>query len=239
MTDIFSIPQVKYADSHGAVGGHQSVGALYFSLPYMLKARRCVIVGSGAGFVPMIVLAAQRRLVQEGLIARVDVTLVDANTGIWGLPEYASASEIDPELRLVKRLSTEAAAQFTDIDYLHLDADHTRAGTMADLEAYFPRLTPGRWAITVHDTFNASAIASGLPVGAYEAAEAFARAKRLSIVNFEIGCGTALIMPRATRLRRPRQRPVHHWMANTSRWVAGKTRGAIRRSRRLLSQTSI
>ncbi len=237
MTDIFAIPQVKYADSHGAVGGHQSVGALYFSLPYMLRAKRCVVVGSGAGFVPMMVLAAQRRLMQEGLIERLDVTLVDANTGIWGLPEYASASEIDPELKLVKRLSTEAAAQFTDIDYLHLDADHSYAGTRADLAAYFPRLATPRWAITIHDTFNPGALADGLPVGALAAAEDFARRNKLPIVNFEIGCGTALIMPRARRLTPARPRPARDWMESASRLVSGKARGAVRRARRLLTSS--
>jgi len=181
----------------------------------------------------MMVLAAQRRLVQEGLIERIDVTLVDANTGIWGRPEYESASEIDPELKLVKRLSTEAAGQFHDIDYLHLDADHSYAGTRADLEAYFPRLTPARWAITIHDTFNPGALADGLPVGAWHAAEAFARRNRLSIVNFEIGCGTALIMPRATKLASPRRRRLHDWRANTSRWLKGKARRAVLRARRL------
>jgi hypothetical protein len=236
MTDIFDVPQVKWSDSHGAVGGHQGVGALYFSLPYMLKAKRCVVVGSGAGFVPMMVLAAQRRLVREGLIEKVDVTLVDAHIGIWGLPVYEAAAEIDPELKLVRQLSSEAAAQFSGIDYLHLDADHSYAGTMADLKAYLPRMARPRWAVTVHDTYNPVAVAEGLPVGAWPAAEAFARKNRLAIVNFEIGCGTALIMPRATRLRPPRRTPVRDWMAGSSQWTTGKARGALRRARRLASR---
>lgn len=201
----------------------------------MLKAKRCVVIGSGAGFVPMMILAAQRRLIEEGLIERIDVTLVDANTGIWGLPEYASGAEIDPDLRLVKRLSADAAELFSDIDYLHLDADHSYAGTLADLNAYFPRLAPGRWAITVHDTYNAGALKDGLPVGAFEAAEAFARDRRLAIVNFEIGCGTALIMPPATRLAAPRRRPLEDLIDSTTRWITGKAKGAARRARRLLT----
>lgn len=177
------------------------MGALYFSLPYMLQAKKCVILGSGAGFVPMMVLAAQRRLMQENILTAVDVTLVDADIGIWGLPIYRSGTEIDPELRFVKKLSAEAASQFSDIDYIHIDADHSYQGVKIDLESYFPRLAEERWAITVHDTANSWAVTGGLPIGAWEAARDFAEEHRLSIVNFPIGCGTALIMPWADQNR--------------------------------------
>lgn len=192
---LFAVPQVKWSESHGAVEGHQSVGALYFSLPYMLKARKCVVLGSGAGFVPRIVLAAQRRLLDEGLIERLDVTLVDASIGIWGLPTYFSALQIDPKLRLVKKVTSDAAPMFSDIDYIHVDADHSYEGVRSDLQLYYPRLTRQNWAITVHDTANAGAVVAGLPIGAWEACRDFAKERGLSIINFAIGCGTALIMP--------------------------------------------
>jgi hypothetical protein len=192
---MFDVPQVQWSESHGATNNHQSMGALYFSLPYMLKAERCVILGSGAGYVPLMVLAAQRKLIQENIIDKVDVTLIDANIGIWGLPLYKSGSEIDPELILVKELTADAASSFSEIDYLHIDADHSYEGVKSDLESYFPRLCKKRWAITVHDTDNPAAANDGLPLGAWEACMDFANEHRLAIVNFRIGCGTALIMP--------------------------------------------
>src|SRR5581483_11571155 len=139
MGTIFDVPQVKWSDSHGAVDGHQAAGALYFCLPYMLKAKTCVVLGSGAGFVPMMILAAQRRLIKENVISKLDVTLVDAHTGIWGLPVYQTGGDIDPDLKLVKQLSADAASSFANIDYIHVDADHSYEGVTSDLECYFPK----------------------------------------------------------------------------------------------------
>lgn len=104
---MFEVPLVKWSESHGARDGHMGVGALYFSLPYMLQAQHCVCLGSGAGFVPLMMLAAQRRLIQEGRLAKTDVTLIDADVGIWGRPVYASGEAIDPELKLIKKLTSE------------------------------------------------------------------------------------------------------------------------------------
>ena len=193
-TSIFDVPQTQWAESHGANDGHQGAGAIYFGLPYMLKARKCVCLGSGAGFVPLLMLCAQRKLIEEGVLRQTDVSLVDADTGIWGRPVYRTGRDIDAELRFVKELTVAAASQFSDIDYLHLDADHSYDGVRADLEAHFPRLS-GNWAITVHDTDNPGAVAAGLPIGARDAASDFAREHGLGFVNFRVGCGTALLMP--------------------------------------------
>jgi hypothetical protein len=194
---MFDVPQLKWSESHGAENGHQGAGALYFSLTYMLKAKRAVCLGSGSGFVPLLMLSAQRRLIEEGILDSCDVTLVDADfgeEGLWGLPVYKTASDIHPDLRLNKNLTVVASQDLESIDYLHVDADHSYEGVMADLESYFPRLS-NSWAITVHDTLNVGAVSENKPIGACTAAEEFSKAHGLSLVNFGIGGGTALILP--------------------------------------------
>ena len=50
--------------SHGSGNGSEDLGAgmLYYSLAYSLKARTCVCLGSGGGFVPRMMRQAQRDL---------------------------------------------------------------------------------------------------------------------------------------------------------------------------------
>jgi len=192
---MFDVGPMAWADSHGAeTNGHLGAGAIYFGLAYALKARTCVCLGSGAGFVPLLMLAAQRQLVSEGILRGTDVTLVDADIGIWGRPIYGSGKDIDPDLKLVRQLTSAAAAQFNGIDFLHVDADHSYEGVKADLESYFPRMS-SHWAITVHDTDNPGAIRVGLPLGAWAAASDFSRERGIPIMHFRVGCGTALLMP--------------------------------------------
>lgn len=190
---MFGVPPLKWSESHGVEGDHQGAGALYFGLPYMLRAKRCVCLGSGAGFVPLQMLGAQRRLVQEDVLSGTDVSLVDANVGIWGLPVYESGAEIDPELRLVKKLTADAVSELSDINYLHVDADHSYDGVLSDLLAYIPKMS-GDWAVTVHDTYNPEN--AHLGIGAWEASVDAANELGLSVMNFKVGCGVALLRRR-------------------------------------------
>lgn len=184
---------LKWSESHGVEGNHVGAGMLYFGLPYMLRAKRCVCLGSGAGFVPMMMVAAQQRLVEEGLLERVDVTLVDADTGIWGRPVYQNGADISPHVRLIKKLTDDAVEDVgPGVTYLHVDADHSYLGVTRDLRNYMA-LLEGDWAITVHDTHNVEN--THLPIGSWQAAEDFANRYQLSVTNFKVGCGTALIRP--------------------------------------------
>ena len=186
----FNVEGVKWSESHGVQGSHQGAGVLYFGLPYMLKAKRCVCLGSGAGFVPLMMLSAQKRLITEGLLDNTDVVLVDADIGIWGRPVYQSGDDIDSNVRLVKKLTSEAVGELSDINYLHVDADHSYEGVLEDLENYYPLMT-GDWAITVHDTHNIEN--PHLPIGSWKAAQEFADCHNLSLSNYRVGCGTAVI----------------------------------------------
>lgn len=189
----FDYSQLKWSESHGVTGAHLGAGMLYFGLPYMLRAKRCVCLGSGAGFVPMMMVAAQQQLVSEGLLERADVTLVDADVGIWGRPVYQHGTDISPHVRLVKQFTRDAMGEVGGgVQFLHVDADHSFDGVMEDLVNYLP-LMSGEWAITVHDTHNVEN--QHLPIGSWDAAKQFAEQNDLVVTNFHVGCGTALIRP--------------------------------------------
>lgn len=187
---MFDVPALKWSESHGVDRDHQGAAVLYFGLPYMLRSARCVCLGSGAGFVPLQMLSAQRRLVREGLLRETNVVLVDADVGQWGRPVYKSGEDIDPDIRLVKQLTSDAVYSVGWINYLHIDADHSYEGVTADLEAYLPKLV-GDWAVTVHDTFPPEG--NTLPIGAWSAAKDFGVRHGFVVSNFRVGCGTALI----------------------------------------------
>ncbi len=184
-------------ESHGAAGRFAGAGALYYSVPFAIQAQRCVCLGSGGGFVPALMIEAQRALVQMGLIPAVDVTLIDAGDGgtsgehprwnDWFFENY-------PEARLITGLTDQVAEQVSSINYLHVDADHSFDHAMEDLRTYGAKMV-GTWAITAHDTYQVN---KGMSQ-AWEAVQAFADETGHTFVNFPVGCGTALIMPKEGR----------------------------------------
>lgn len=195
------IESSKWSESHGAEGEYLGAGSLYFFIPYMIKAKRCVCLGSGAGFVPKLMAKAQQTLFEEGIFSPLesifDITLVDANIGPWGLPVYEDGIDgYNGVIHLIKDLTDNVYSQFENIDYLHVDADHSYKQIYKDLSHYGSRMNKnGRWAITVHDTYNTSD-GDHPPIGSYHAAVDWASHNHHDIVNFPIGCGTALITPR-------------------------------------------
>lgn len=187
----------KWFESHGAGGSYLGAGMLYYSVPYLLEARRCVCLGSGGGFVPAMMAEAQRDLVALGRIAKVGVTLIDAGDGgtsgespawsTWFFEQY-------PEVELIKGLTDDVVGQVSDINYLHVDADHHYDHALADLMNYGARMN-GRWAITAHDTMTRN---PGF-VQAWRAIQDYIQHTGHRCVNFPIGEGSALIMPEVGR----------------------------------------
>ena len=192
-----SIIGSKWAESHGANGKYLGLGMLYFSLAYITQARRCVCLGSGGGFVPKVMVAAQRALMADGVLNDIDVVLVDGNVGPWGLPNYGPEG-IDgyPEIRLMRMLTSEAVANVASIDYLHVDADHSYEGCLADLEAYGELMHGALWAISVHDTKELPHVP---PIGTYRACVEYATMRGLDMISLPHGAGTTVLMPRLAR----------------------------------------
>jgi len=186
----------KWSESHGAFGEHPGMGALYYSLPYALKSEICVCLGSGAGFVPKLMYQAQLKLVQHKIINNTNVSIVDADIGIWGRPVYDFKIPEYPDIKVIKKMTDEAFSEFENISYLHVDADHTYEQVYNDLKNYGSRMRKDNWAITVHDTNNLPAVLQGLQIGSYLAAKKWAEENNYGFINFTIGCGTALIMPK-------------------------------------------
>jgi hypothetical protein len=180
-------------ESHGAdIHGYLGVGMLYYTLPYILRGHKCVCLGSGGGFVPRLMVEAQRALVKQGLLDKVDVTLIDAGDGGTSHehPKWqADLWEKYPEIRLIEGLTDDVADQVEDIRYLHVDADHSYEHVITDLRNYGSKMVGMPWAITVHDTFQRSA-----SIGAWRAVKDYALEREVGYVNFSIACGTALIM---------------------------------------------
>jgi len=196
--DIVSLSQ--WSESHGAVGKHAGMGAFYFSLPYSLRASSIVCLGSGAGFVPKLMVQAQKCLINEGLLTEYNTNLIDANIGPWGLPVYTPLG-IDgfPEINLIVDKTDNCHHLFPSIDYLHVDADHSYEQAYKDLVNYGSKMNQHKvWAITVHDTNNGSD-GDHPEIGSYQAAIDWSRENNHDMVNFAVGCGTALIMPRVGR----------------------------------------
>src|SRR5437660_9562829 len=95
--------------SHGADGDYLGMGLLYYSLVYMLKAKVCVCLGSGGGFVPRLMRQAQRDLSLDG--AR--TILIDANTGDWGRPQWLGDGSFFktnfPDIEVIHALTSDIA----------------------------------------------------------------------------------------------------------------------------------
>jgi len=193
---MLNLTNLKWSESHGAINEHSGCGALYYAFTYMLRSKRCVCLGSGGGFVPSAMVKAQRLLIQENIIQTVDVTLVDANVGPWGLPLYKDQSYFDsigyPEIKLVAKTTNDAASLFDNIDYLHIDADHSYGGVLSDIYAYKDRMSKNS-IITLHDTDNA-VVCGGVPLGVWKAAQEFVKNNpEYGIVNLHVGAGTAIL----------------------------------------------
>src|SRR5262249_36649123 len=122
------LARTAYSWSHGAdSGSYIGSGLLYFAIPYMLKAKTCVCIGSGGGFVPRLMHQAQF----EAHVKDARTILVDADRGNDGRPDYMEEDSFlrthFPKIEIIKRTSTDYAAEAEKsglrIDYLHIDGD--------------------------------------------------------------------------------------------------------------------
>jgi hypothetical protein len=189
-----------WCSSHGSDNGSEDLnaGLIYFALAYSARAKTCVCLGSGGGFVPRMLRQAQRDLAIEGS----RTFLVDGATqvseerkNVWGSPywldENSTFRKNYPEIELVLKLTEDAFNEFfvpqnISIDYLHIDADHHYDGAKRDWDLY-RTLVPDNGVITLHDTTNYRE-----PCGVPQLVDEIREEGVYDIVNFPLAYGLAI-----------------------------------------------
>ena len=186
--------RADFAGSHGDTGDHHGVGPLYWLLPYSLRAKRCVCLGSGGLYVPRWMAQAQRDC---GTAATGSVILVDAQLEVapgWGKPSWVNSPLLAawPEIHPVHALAEDRvlAASSAPFEYLHIDADHRYETVRQDLAIWLPQLAEGGL-VTVHDTLDHAA---GL--GVRQALLELLAARAWSAIEFPVAAGTVVLQRR-------------------------------------------
>lgn len=160
--------EVPYIWSHGANKLHIGDGIVIYALIQQIRAKVCVCLGSGGGFIPRIMTQARRDLYTEGIFTGNDcerwgdigVTyVVDACNEVGG---HVSWTDEDSFFRthfqpaFIKDTTENAFYNFfvkqgIKIDFLHIDADHSYEGVKKDFELYSTIMNPGG-IISLHDS---------------------------------------------------------------------------------------
>lgn len=156
-----SLASLPYAAGHGASSGIDG-GIIYYAMACMVKAERCVCLGSGGGLVPCLMRQAQRDMrISVAETYLVDAILPEAG---FGSPEIEGGwrdensvfRRLYPEIIVLNCLTSVAANGFfrrnsIRIDFLHIDADHSYQGALSDFALYSP-LMKQTGVISFHDT---------------------------------------------------------------------------------------
>ena len=190
-----------WCSSHGSGQDSTDLGAgiLYYALAYAHRARTCVCLGSGGGFVPRLMRQAQRDLgLLDGRTYLVDGAGSVSAPGreIWGSPMWLAEDspfrKNYPEIELRLQLTEDAFHDFFEpnrvkIDFLHIDADHHYEGVKLDWDLYAPLVGPAG-VITLHDTVNFRP-----PCGVPRLVEEIRRDDRYQLIDLPISFGTAIV----------------------------------------------
>ena len=141
---------VKYKETHGATHIYLGGGLLFYLIPYLMKSKTCVCLGSGGGFVPRMMTAAHWDLKEldvfiEGQYGTTYV--VDAKNGVNGETDWDDKSYFIETFqpKVIEALTDDAYYNFflrnnVEIDYLHIDAGHSFEQGELDFELYSERL---------------------------------------------------------------------------------------------------
>ena len=153
---------VSYRWTHGANDTYMGSGIMYFSIPYFLKARVCVCLGSGGGYVPRLMVDCVHELNETQMYGKDkygEVYVVDATNSVngdvdWSDDDSFLRTQFNP--RFINTTTEDAFYNFfvkrdIKIDYLHIDADHTYEGCKQDFDLYSTIMNENG-IISIHDT---------------------------------------------------------------------------------------
>lgn len=159
---------VPYRWSHGATDLHLGDGLLIYALIQYMRAKECVCLGSGGGFIPRLMTEARRDMWRQGMYEGNNsdswgdignTYIVDAVNGVgghvyWTEPDSFFRSKFSP--RFIKDTTKNAYYNFfvlqdIRIDYLHIDAGHSFEDVKQDFELYSNILSE-KGIISIHDT---------------------------------------------------------------------------------------
>jgi hypothetical protein len=159
---------VPYRWTHGATDLHMGDGIIVYSLIQHMRAKNCVCIGSGGGFIPRIMTQARIDLHKQKIFdgnsdynwGDIGATyLVDACNGIGGPNDLENESSFFRSTfypRLIKATSVDAYYDFfirqdIKIDLLWIDGDHSYEGVKSDFELY-SKILSDNGVIIIHDT---------------------------------------------------------------------------------------
>lgn len=162
------INPVPYRWSHGATDTHLGDGLIIYSLIQYMRARVCVCLGSGGGFIPRIMTQARYDLHKQNIFegnpdfnyGDIGSTyVVDAMNGIGGVVDWFAEESFFRRTfhpRIINSTTQEAFYDFfvlqdIKIDYLHIDAGHSYENVKEDFELY-SQIMSENGIISMHDT---------------------------------------------------------------------------------------
>lgn len=162
------INPVPYRWSHGATDTHLGDGLVIYSLIQYMRAKVCVCLGSGGGFVPRLMTQARYDLWKQGIFegnpdfnyGDIGSTyVVDAMNGIGGIVDWFAEESFFRRTfhpRIINKTTEEAFHNFfvlqdIKIDYLHIDAGHSYENVKEDFDLY-SQIMSNNGIISMHDT---------------------------------------------------------------------------------------
>jgi len=159
---------VTYRWTHGATDEHLGDGLLIYSIIQFIRAKNCVCLGSGGGFIPRIMTQARVDLYDVGIFegnrdfnwGDIGTTfIVDAANEVGGEVDWLKEDSFLRENfypRIINETTENAYKNFfikedIKIDYLHIDAGHSYEDIKRDFEQY-SKLLSNNGIISIHDT---------------------------------------------------------------------------------------
>ena len=166
--EYFEHVPVPYRWTHGATDLTLGDGLIIYSIIQFMRAKVCVCLGSGGGFIPRIMTQARVDLYDSQIFegnrdynwGDIGTTyLVDAANGVGGNVDWLEEDSFLRKTfypRIIKDTTENAFYNFfvkedIKIDYLHIDAGHSFEDVKRDFELYNSILSLNG-IISIHDT---------------------------------------------------------------------------------------